>query len=121
MRAREVEYDIGYLAATRRAKENPLMWVQDDTRTPPNFGRYVNTAVAVGENNCEFVTARDGFDAMFVDASREIKLGEEVLVPYGDSFVIPGADHAESEEETATVCSLASDDDQLEIDIGKYK
>ena len=107
--ARNKPYDIGYLAAACKPGENPLNHVKADVPCPPNFGRYFNTGMSEGDNNCAFEIAGDGFDAIFLYSTRAIQKGEELLVSYGDKFKIQTGDRDVSDDDNRTVCD--SDED----------
>lgn len=85
--ARELEYDFGYLMGfdnTTRGCRTLAM------PTPPNYGRYANSANEGQEdkNNCVFEAVEDGHELIFLQADRDIAEGEELLVDYGSDFII---------------------------------
>ena len=114
--AKDVPYDIGYLmvcqhiedsldisdwARDRRWRGHDLGWhgVKRTSPCPRNFGRYINSlprveepeeAVAAREAalNCTFELSDDGHDCVFIETSRLVLEGEELLLDYGPEFVI---------------------------------
>ena len=98
--ARETNFDIGYLMTYLQDPEysmtgriNQGACVKAEVPTPPNFGKYFNTVsskdlLAGTSVNCKFDLVGDGFDVMFIVAARDITAGEELLIDYGDEFVI---------------------------------
>ena len=84
--ARDILEDIGYLQSAYPDKDHTF--IKADRPNAPNYGRFFNTAMGGVLDNCTFEIAGDGLDAMFIETSRAISKGEELLVDYGDYFYI---------------------------------
>lgn len=87
--AREVKFDLGYLQSWDESDR--LCAIKLETPCPPNYGRYINTLWGdrvSADFNCVFSSADDGQSVMFIEASRDISAGEELLVEYGRDFVL---------------------------------
>eukprot|EP00603_Paraphysomonas_imperforata_P001246 CAMPEP_0114434028 /NCGR_PEP_ID=MMETSP0103-20121206/12021_1 /TAXON_ID=37642 ORGANISM="Paraphysomonas imperforata, Strain PA2" /NCGR_SAMPLE_ID=MMETSP0103 /ASSEMBLY_ACC=CAM_ASM_000201 /LENGTH=285 /DNA_ID=CAMNT_0001603845 /DNA_START=243 /DNA_END=1100 /DNA_ORIENTATION=+ len=102
--ARDTPVDIGYLQTGYGDKDHTF--IKAPEACPPNFGRYFNTAMAGAEDNCTFEIARDGHDVMFIETSRPIQQGEELLVDYGDYFYIHEDDREVDELDAATYAAF---------------
>lgn len=90
--ARESLYDIGYLQTGARDDSGKGLrdhsFIKMDLPSPPNYGRYFNTARGKSTTNCAFEIACDGHDVMYIYSTHAVAAGEELLVDYGDSFTI---------------------------------
>lgn len=81
----------------------------DAARTNTADGRMINDARNTEfENNVEFVADRRNKTAT-LKAVRDIKIGEEILVAYGNSYW-PGGENADSEDENSDSSSDSSND-----------
>jgi len=89
--ATHVLYDIGYLLHDPDYEGSLL---DHPGRCPPNYGRYVN---GIGTEpldmlhysvNCEFIACDTGHDEMWLYTTQIIEEGQELILDYGDEFVI---------------------------------
>ena len=90
---RDEYYDLGYLTQVDKETWNGWKGMRTEQPCPPNYSRYINSLSEdqVDEGlsfNCSFELVDDGHDVMFIETTREIKQGEELLLDYGDSFVV---------------------------------
>lgn len=98
--ARDTLEDVGYLQSGNPDKDHSFITCPH--ANSPNYGRYFNTAMGRGRlDNCTFEIAGDGLDAMFIETSRAIEKGEELLVDYGDYFYIFEEDREIDPEDAA--------------------
>mmetsp|Transcript_11967 Transcript_11967/g.22144 ORF Transcript_11967/g.22144 Transcript_11967/m.22144 type:complete len:290 (+) Transcript_11967:1926-2795(+) len=102
---RDVLYDVGYLMAANQ--ERHQAFIKSKLPCPPNYGRFLNTATAGSENNCQFELVGDGLDVMFISTTRDVVAGEELLVDYGEWFTIAPDDVSDAGTE------VDSDGDQF--------
>lgn len=94
MCAREHLYDVCYLVSLDYDTRAPGVYCE--SQCPPNYARYINSVFADADGseppdsafNVEFDIVDDGFDVMFIKASRDIKQDEELLIDYGGQFNI---------------------------------
>ena len=98
--ARGWRYDVAYLQGDRstgEACDSDLSLrrsgIKSDQACPPNYARYVNSLSkaqldAGMKFNCEFVSTEEKSDEIFIQTTRDIAAGEELLADYGDEFEI---------------------------------
>ena len=97
--ARKCRYDMGYLyghAETEdRSTDRGLRKgaIRAEEPCPPNYGRYVNTLTKAQLDegrkfNCRFVSLGGKSEEVFLEALRDIEVGEELLASYGPDFVV---------------------------------
>jgi hypothetical protein len=87
--ARECPNDLAYLARGD-FQDTPALRTRA-VPSPPNYARYCNslpnTTLADKDLfNCAFEVVGDGLNAMFLETTRDVVAGEEMLVWYGESF-----------------------------------
>ena len=93
------KYDLGYFYGNstgeheysdRGFRKNAIL---EESPCPPNYARYVNSLTAAQLEagmtfNCRFVTPVETEIEVFVEATRDIAKGEELLCEYGDEFTV---------------------------------
>ena len=85
-----------YIDAERDTRDIGYLWPLGSqaylARVPHNHGRYINTVypsdhAAGWRFNCEFVVDESGLDVVWVQTTRAVAAGEELLADYGKLYL----------------------------------